>query len=107
MTEPVQPPAMSTTAKVVYAVSLPLGLFLLVFWPAGSITWRPGWIFIVVLLAGFGASAVWVARVNPIIYRARSRFQPGTQAWDIKLVSIMLPAMALSIPLAAYDAGRA
>jgi protein-S-isoprenylcysteine O-methyltransferase Ste14 len=107
MTEPIQPPAMTTTGKVVYAISLPLGLLLLVFWPAGSIAWRPGWIFIGVLLAGFGASAVWVAVANPIIYAARSRFQPGTQSWDIKLVSVMLAAMALSLPVAAFDAGRA
>jgi len=107
MTEPIQPPAMTAAAKAAYAIALPAGLLALVFWPAGSIAWRPGWVFIAVTVVGFSASAAWIARVNPIIYRARSRFQPGTQAWDLKLVTIILAAMVVSIPVASFDAGRA
>ena len=52
---------------------LPLLLLALIFLPAGTIAWRPGWIFLTVLILGFGASALVLARVKPIIYRARSR----------------------------------
>jgi protein-S-isoprenylcysteine O-methyltransferase Ste14 len=47
-----------------------------------------------------------LARVNPSIYRARSRFQPGTQGWDLVLVALILPAMAIEVPLATFDAGQ-
>jgi protein-S-isoprenylcysteine O-methyltransferase Ste14 len=89
-----------------YAIGLPLALLLLIFLPAGSISWRPGWVFIAVLIVAFGISALVLARVNPIIYRARSRFQPGTKGWDKALLAVVLPAMVAILPVAALDAGR-
>ena len=44
--------------------------------------------------------------MNPIFYRARSRFQPGTEKWDLILLAFMLPAMVVEMPLATLDAGR-
>jgi protein-S-isoprenylcysteine O-methyltransferase Ste14 len=44
--------------------------------------------------------------MNPIIYRARSRFQPGTKKWDLILLAVLLPAMIVEIPVATLDAGR-
>lgn len=70
---------MSAGKAIAYAVTLPLSLLLLIFWPAGSFGWRPGWLFVAVVVIGFGASGLVLARVNPVIYRARSRFQPGTE----------------------------
>lgn len=103
---PQDPPPMSSGAAIRYAIGLPLALLLLVFLPAGSIGWQPGWVFVAVLVLAFGASAVILARVNPMIYRARSRFQPGTKSWDKALLALMLPAMAAILPIAALDAGR-
>jgi protein-S-isoprenylcysteine O-methyltransferase Ste14 len=106
MTSAVDPKPMSRTTAILYAIGLPLALVALVFLPAGRIDWAPGWIFIAVLVGAFGLSALLLARVNPMIYRARSRFQPGTQKWDLILLAVMLPAMVLEIPLATLDAGR-
>lgn len=103
---PRQPAAMSRGMAVAYAIGLPLALLVLIFLPAGTLAWRPGWIFIAVLIVAFGASALVLARVNPIIYRARSRFQPGTKAWDKALLAVIFPAMAAILPVAALDAGR-
>ena len=75
---------------ILYAIGLPLALLALAFLPAGSIDWSPGWIFIAVLAGAFGLSALGV---NPIIYRARSRFQPGTEKWGLVLLAFMLPAI--------------
>lgn len=107
MTDPIQPPGMSLAAMLTYAVSLPAGLLLLVFWPAGSIAWLPGWIFVIVMAAALSLSALWIAKANPVIYRARSRIQPGTERWDRRLLAVLLPLVALSIPVATFDAGRA
>jgi len=97
---------MSRGMAITYAVGLPLCLLVLVFLPAGSIGWRPGWIFLGVLFLAFGTSALVLARINPMIYRARSRIQPGTKAWDKTLLAVLLPAMVAILPIAALDAGR-
>jgi hypothetical protein len=70
---------MQRAAAILYAIGFPLCLVALVFIPAGRIDWLPAWIFIAVLVGTFGISALLLARVNPMIYRARSRFQPGTE----------------------------
>ncbi|MEW9524999.1 isoprenylcysteine carboxylmethyltransferase family protein [Agrobacterium radiobacter] len=106
MTSGADPKPMSRAAAILYAISLPLGLMALVFLPAGRINWCPGWIFVVVVVVSFGLSALVLARVNPVIFRARSRFQPGTKKWDLILVSVILLAFFAEIPVAAFDAGR-
>lgn len=101
-----EPPPMSRTVALGYAVGLPLALVALVFGPVGRLDWSPGWRFIAFLVIVYGVAALALARVNPVIFRARSRFQPGTERWDLALLAFMLPAMLLEIPLATLDAGR-
>jgi protein-S-isoprenylcysteine O-methyltransferase Ste14 len=103
---PTDPEQMSRTTAILYAVGTPLTFVALVFLPVGRIDWTPGWVFLAVLGTAFGLSALLLARVNPVIYRARSRFQPGTEKWDLILLAVMLPAMVAEIPLATLDAGR-
>jgi protein-S-isoprenylcysteine O-methyltransferase Ste14 len=103
---PVDPQPMSRTTAIVSAIGSPLAVVALVFLPAGRIDWTPGWIFIAVTTASFSFAALLLARVNPVIYRARSRFQPGTKTWDLVLVAAMLAAFVIEIPLATFDAGR-
>jgi protein-S-isoprenylcysteine O-methyltransferase Ste14 len=93
-------------AAIAYAIGLPLSLLILIFLPAGRIGWPPGWVFVAALILGFGVSALVLAWVNPIIYRARSRFQPGTKGWDKTLLAVLLPAMVAILPVGALDAGR-
>jgi protein-S-isoprenylcysteine O-methyltransferase Ste14 len=103
---PTEPRPMSRTAAILYAAGTPLTFVALVFLPVGRIDWTPGWVFLAVLGAAFGLSALLLAHVNPVIYRARSRFQPGTEKWDLILLAVLLPAMVAEIPLATLDAGR-
>ena len=81
MTSAADPKPMSRTMAILCAIGSPLTFVALVFLPMGRIDWTPGWIFIAVLVTAFGLSALVLARVNPMIYRARSRFQPGTKKW--------------------------
>lgn len=106
MDAPQDPPPMPPAKIIVYAITLPLSLLLLIFWPAGSLGWRPGWLFVAAVVVGFGVSGLVLARVNPVIYRACSRFQPGTKGWDKALLAVILPAMVAILPVAALDAGR-
>jgi protein-S-isoprenylcysteine O-methyltransferase Ste14 len=101
-----EPEPMSRTAAVAYAIGLPLALLAIVFLPVGHLDWSPGWFFLVFLIVVYGISALVLWRVNPVIYRARSRFQSGTKRWDCILLAVMLPAMVAEIPVATFDAGR-
>lgn len=106
MTHDVDPKPMSRAAAILYAIISPLSLLALIFLPAGRIDWCPGWVFLAVVVAAFGLSALVLARVNPAIFRARSRFQPGTKTWDLFLVTGILLAFVAEIPVAALDASR-
>lgn len=106
MNSVVDPRPMSRTSAILYAIGSPLALVALVFLPAGTIGWGSGWIFVAVLVAAFGLSALLIARLNPMIFRARSRFQPGTKKWDLILLAVMLPVTVVEIPIATFDAGR-
>lgn len=106
MASAIDPQPMSPTKAILYAIGSPLALVALVFLPVGRVNWAPGWVFIAVLVIGFGTSALLLARVNPVIYRARSRFQPGTKGWDVILVTLIMAAMIAEIPVGTFDAGR-
>jgi len=106
MDEPIQPAPMSRGRVVAYTVGGPVLMAALLFLPAGSITWNSGWIFELVFFVATMVCVVILRRVNPVIFRARARFQPGTEAWDLRLLSVMLPAVLAIIPVAALDAGR-
>jgi hypothetical protein len=106
MASAIDPKPMSRTTAILYAIGSPLFLVALVFVPVGRIDWIPGWIFIAVLVGAFSFAALLMTRLNPIIFRARSRFQPGTKTWDLVLLAVLLPAMVAEIPVATFDAGR-
>jgi protein-S-isoprenylcysteine O-methyltransferase Ste14 len=103
---PIQPPPMSRGRAVAFIVGTPSVLAGLLFVTAGTVDWINGWIFLGVFIAATLVCLVVLRRVNPLIFRARSRFQPGTQIWDLRLLSLMLPAALAIIPLAALDVVR-
>ncbi len=100
------PEPMSRKKAISYAIGLPLALLALVFLPVGRLDWRPGWVFIVFLLVIYGIAILVMRRVNPMIFRARSRFQAGTKRWDLILVSLICMGMIAEIPLGTLDSGR-
>jgi len=76
----------------------------LLFVPAGILSWSLGWWFIVtfVLCVLVAIAIIW--RANPELFTARSRVQPGTKAWDyIFLVLVMVGFIGIC-PIAGLDA---
>jgi protein-S-isoprenylcysteine O-methyltransferase Ste14 len=86
------------------AMLVVMGLLLLV--PAGTIAWTRGWLFLLVFAVLMGAAALYVWRVNPEIFAARSRIHEGTKLWDRILLTFLLPGMLAILPVAALDDGR-
>ena len=101
-----EPPPMSRTATISYAIGLPLALLALIFLPVGRLDWTPGWIFILFLFTVYGVAVLVLKRVNPAIFRARNRFQAGTKRWDVNLVSLICLGLVAEIPVATLDSGR-
>jgi hypothetical protein len=93
----------STIGRV--AVTLII-LAVLLFVPAGRITWTRGWLFLLVFtLLMFGA-IVYFRRVNPQMFAIRSRVHPETKRWDKVVIGLLFLAM-FAIPLVAgLDDGR-
>ena len=83
-----------------------LFLGIIIFLPAGDIRWVKGWLMIVVFVALTIPSMVYIRRVNPEIFAARRRIQPGTKGWDRVLLMVLLPTMLAIYPVAALDDGR-
>ena len=84
-----------------------LVLFLLLFVPAGSVAWTRGWLFLAIFLAMSGVAILYLWRVNPEIFVARSRLiREGTKCWDVMLLAFMIPATVAIFPVAALDDGR-
>lgn len=85
-------------------VGFVLFLAVMLFIPAGDIGWLNGWLFIGVFVLLTIPSIVYLSRVNPDIFVARSKIHEGSKGWDLVLVSCLLLAMFAIFPLAALDA---
>jgi hypothetical protein len=88
-------------------VAVPLVLALLLFVSAGSIAWTRGWLFILVFVAVLGAAVLYLWRINPENFGARSRIiREGTKRWDRILLGFLFPAIRAIFLVAALDDGR-
>jgi protein-S-isoprenylcysteine O-methyltransferase Ste14 len=77
------------------------------FLSAGTILWPHGLLFLAVFLFFTVIAMVWLWRVNPEIYIARSRLTgQGTKSWDRVLLSVLLASFLATLVVAALDDGR-
>ncbi len=79
---------------------------LLLFLAAGTLTWPRGWLFILVFFLMMVLMALYLWRVNPDIFVARSRIHEGTKRWDRILLALLFPMIAAILPVAALDDAR-
>ncbi len=94
-------PNMAAT-YVMATVALGLVLVLL-FWPAGTIDWRRGWLFLTLLVVATFFAIGHIRRENPALFAARRKFQQGTKGWDLILASLAGLLFLAVLPLAALD----
>jgi len=91
---------------IVLQLTTPVLLAVLMFWPAGTLWWTRGWVFLLTFTVGAPLSAIYLQRVNPDVVVARSRFHKGTKAWDKCLLAVLFPAFLAIISVAALDDSR-
>jgi protein-S-isoprenylcysteine O-methyltransferase Ste14 len=81
-------------------------LAVLLFVPAGRITWTRGWIFLLFFTLLMAASIAYFTRANPEIFAVRSRVHPGTKRWDKIVICLLFVAILAIPPVAGLDDGR-
>src|SRR6516165_12665456 len=101
-----QPEGVNKRRLVVFLLALPVYFALFMFLPAGTWAWAKGWLFIGVFLGTLAVVALYLWRVNPEVWVARTRSHEGTKRWDKILVPILLSVVYAIVPIAALDDGR-
>src|SRR5262245_51826830 len=76
---------------------------LLLFVPAGTLSWARGWWFWAISVAAFAVTIAVLWRLNPDIFVARSRIQPGTKALDYLFLTLILGGFIAVLPVAGLD----
>jgi protein-S-isoprenylcysteine O-methyltransferase Ste14 len=93
----------STINRLVVAFVI---LAVLLFVPAGRMTWARGWIFLLVFTLLMAASIVYFTHANPEMFAVRSRVHPDTKQWDKILMCLLFVAILAIPPVAGLDDGR-
>jgi hypothetical protein len=81
-------------------------LVVLLFVPAGRITWTRGWIFLLVFTLLMATSIAYFTRANSEMFAVRSRVHPGTKRWDKIVICLLFVAILAIPPVAGLDDGR-
>lgn len=107
-TQPAETPGRPGADAMAY-VRLCIGLLLalpLLFWTAGTIDWRRGWLFYSLLVALAFFAVAWISRDNPELFAARRRIPKAAKPWDMAIIAITLLAWLSIMPIAALDDAR-
>jgi protein-S-isoprenylcysteine O-methyltransferase Ste14 len=89
----------SLFSLVVFNLFLAAVLFI----PAGSIHWWNGWFFMAFFTLLTIPSIIYLWRVNPDIFVARSKIHAGSKGWDLIIVPILLLAFFAIFLVAGFD----
>src|SRR3569833_1147250 len=102
MTEyPTQAAALVRSFVALAVTLLIMGVILFV--PAGTLNWPLAWWFVGAFLVSTLIAVAVIWRVNPEIFVARSRIQPGTKAWDYFFIALIIGGFMAVLPVAALD----
>ena len=80
----------------------------LVLWPAGTLAYPGGWVFIALFAIGGVAITVWLKKHNPRLLRERmsSPVQREQKPWDRVFIAILIPGFLGWLAFMGWDAGR-
>src|SRR5262249_21396400 len=93
----------STMNRLVLAFII---LAVLLFVPAGRITWTRGWLFLLVFILLKAASIAYFTHAHPALLAVRSLVPPDSKRWDKIVICLLFVAMLAIPPVAGLDDGR-
>src|SRR5258707_11377088 len=78
------------------------------FLPAGTLSWRTGWIFLALFFGFYLALTIWLLQHNPALLQERLRLRSADQqGWDKLLFPLLLVFPFAWFLFLSFDAGRA
>lgn len=75
----------------------------LLFAPAGTLDWPLGWLFLFVFILAVLLATATLWCLNPDIFVARSRVQPGTKTLDYFIITLVMAGFVCIAPVAGLD----
>jgi protein-S-isoprenylcysteine O-methyltransferase Ste14 len=108
MPDPSNPSFARDQLRAVVSLAISLGIMLvLLFWPAGTLSWPLGWWFMGVFTALTIAAILYIRMANPELFAARRHLRnPGSKNWDVVVATLTILAIAAILPVAALDNAR-
>ena len=91
-----------TQALVSLVISIAV-MAVALFWPAGTLEWTRGWLFLGLFIALTIIAMIWIWRTNPELYAVRRKYQKGTKSWDAVVATLTIISFALVLPVAGFD----
>jgi protein-S-isoprenylcysteine O-methyltransferase Ste14 len=87
-----------------------IGAFaVIIFWPAGTIDWLDGWLYLGIVTAYQFITVVYLTQVNPELIEYRLKFigiSKGTKRWDKLWLALFTPLFSAIYVVAGFDAVR-
>jgi protein-S-isoprenylcysteine O-methyltransferase Ste14 len=78
-------------------------MWIMLFGAAGTVDWPRAWWFFGSSIVAIVIAIAVLAQLNPEIFAARSRIQPGTKLWDYVFITLVIGGMAAILPVAGLD----
>ena len=78
-------------------------IWVLLFGSAGTLDWPRAWWFMAAFVVAILIAVAVLYRLNPEIFAARARVQPGTKLWDYIFIALVIGGMVAILPVAGFD----
>lgn len=78
-------------------------IWVLLFGSAGTLDWPRAWWFMAAFVIAILIAVAVLYRLNPEIFAARARVQPGTKLWDYIFIALVIGGMVAILPVAGFD----
>ncbi|WP_420960185.1 methyltransferase family protein [Brucella sp. IR073] len=96
------------TAYMIRLLIWTVFIAVLIFWPAGTLAYPGGWVFMIFMGLGGFIMIWWLAKVSPSLLRERmaAPWQRGQASWDRVWLSLFVVLFCGWLALMSWDAAR-
>jgi protein-S-isoprenylcysteine O-methyltransferase Ste14 len=100
-------PKISTTGILIRYIVYFLIYIGVIFWPAGTVNWAEGWVFLIVLFSISVYMTLWLKKHNPELLQKRMTFmKKGVKKWDKIFIIGTIPIFIALVVVPGFDVVR-
>ena len=98
----------NVTELIIRLILTAVGFGVVIFLPAGTVGWLPGWAYLVLLFGFVIGITIWLSRFNPELLEERMSGvgKPGQKRWDKVFLALLVPVFFGWYVVMALDAVR-